>query len=192
MKIEGFLLCIDSYKTNSLNNLLAVSSKLLESPGCGLEVCITELLMAVSHLKRSGTSIAAIGPPSFAPSAIFWKESKLSSNCTKSISEQKHCSFTTLRWYNTFINRDLLQNKMMPTFTNSSRSTLGVTRITAYSYRFLSCILSFFYKDFRICQSCKQEIGIYFFYCFRTLLGVFPMQPSFGDQIDNFLDFFPG
>lgn len=44
-----------------------------KKPGCGREVWIEALLMAVSQRKRSGISRLAIGPPSFAPEHILSK-----------------------------------------------------------------------------------------------------------------------
>lgn len=44
------------------------------------------------------------------------------------------------------------RNKIIPTLINSSRSTRGTTRITAYSYKYLSSMLCFFYKYFRMCN----------------------------------------
>ncbi len=63
-----------THKTNSSNNRLAVCSKSTHNPGCGLEVWMAELLIAVSHLKRDGKSNSAIAPPFLFPLAMSSKD----------------------------------------------------------------------------------------------------------------------
>jgi hypothetical protein len=81
------------YKTNSAYSFSKVSSRSMLKPVCGLEVCMLELLTALSHLKRSEISNAAIGPPSFSPLPIFTKESRFSFSCRISNSAQIDCIF---------------------------------------------------------------------------------------------------
>src|SRR5690606_4976981 len=55
----------------------------------------------------------------------------------------------------------LLAQRTTPTLMNSSRSTRGTMRITAYSYKCLSCILCVFYKVSSVRKPRCQKIGVY-------------------------------
>src|SRR5690606_41101706 len=93
-----------------------------------------ELFTAVIQRNFSSGSICAIGPLFLLPETIFANDSKFSFNCSKSNSLQKARIFSSGIWYSKRIKRLRLLNKINPTLMNSSRSTFGTTRMTAYSY----------------------------------------------------------
>src|SRR5690606_8185974 len=64
----------------------------------------------------------------------------------------------------------------IPALMNSSRSTFGKIRMTAYSYKIFSCILCFFYKYFRVFQSQFHKVKIDFSDYFRCQIRV-EIQP---------------
>src|SRR5690606_378396 len=129
------------HNTNSLYNLSNVAFKSDEKPGCGREDCMPELFTAVIQRNFSSASNWAIGPLSFSPAHILANDSKFSFTCERSNSLQNKRIFSSGMWYSNRMKRLHLLNKIKPTLINSSRSILGTTRTTAYSYTTLSCIL---------------------------------------------------
>src|SRR5580698_8801417 len=81
---------------------------------------------------------------------------------------------------------------MTPTLRNSSRSTRGTTRMTAYSNKCVAGMKGLLYKDRRCSDPGYQELSIYIADLLRGLAGGPVEQPFFRDEIDDLPDMVRG
>src|SRR5580704_2482226 len=81
---------------------------------------------------------------------------------------------------------------MTPTLRNSSRSTRGTTRMTAYSNKCGAGMKGLFYKDRGCSDPGYQELSIDRTNLLRGLAGRPVDQPFFRDKIDDLLDMVRG
>src|SRR5579872_1562020 len=135
------------YSTCSWYNFSKVSVGSSQRPGCTLEVCTTVLRVAVSHRKREGISSCAMAPPSLLPRHIWANECRCDFNSAISILLENEQSLSSSTAHIHCKNFSLGQYKITPTLRNSSRSTCGITRMTAYSNKLFADMLCFVYKN---------------------------------------------
>src|SRR5690606_17497919 len=85
----------------------------------------------------------------------------------------------------TLANFCFLQYNATPTLMNSSRSTRGTTRTTAYSYTVLSLIFYLLYEYFGICYATREKFHINLTHFCRGQFTSFLLQPFVRDDIQD-------
>ena len=107
-------------------------------------------------------SSLAIEPPFASPAQIQSNDWRCSSTSSQSKSVQKDLAGYYQAYTCILRSEDPCNMRITPTFRNSSRSTRGTTRMTAYSNKCFSGMLCFFYKIAGMITRFDQELFIYF------------------------------
>src|SRR5690554_3306003 len=81
-----------------------------------------------------------------------------------------------------------LLNKISPALMNSPRSTFGTTRMTAYSYKCLSCIFDSGYECGGVCQAIAKKANVRIADVVGRQILSGPIEPIVGDEPHDFLD----
>ena len=135
------------------------------------------LLLDVSHLNLEAIGNSPIDPPSGLPLQILLNACNLCLSSVRSACLKNARILSSSNSNFVCKNFSPWQYRITPTFRNSSLSTLGMNRITAYSNKCFSCMLGFFHNGCRYGNSCQQKIFVYasaFCCCF---IACFIKQP---------------